>query len=197
MIRHLLFHILKKEKFFLVLITVFSIILLLSFTLNFYQDARVVDYYHGFEEISSHDYYVFKLLSLQGIERQFHFFFFFFYLVFFFLFMLFFNICSYKMHEEDILIMKLRGFSFIKSQGLFWIVRSVYVCIISFMSIAFYALSLMLLNAILDTEITLVTFDQRVYFVALFESLFFTLLSLPFYIQPFSKKKLIALIRNK
>lgn len=197
MIPQLYRHLWKREWKFFLLFSLLSLLLFLSFTLTFYDDRRILKFYDNFHEISSYDLFVLTMLSIRGIERQIHFFFFFFFLLLLLFYLIFWNISSFQMHEEDILILKLRGTSPLKSQGMFFLLRGLHATLISFASVGFYSLFLLTLDALLHTKTTILTFDTRVFFVSTIECVFFAFLSLPFYTIPFSRKRMIALIRKK
>ena len=114
------------------------------------------------------------------------------YLVTFFDFIIYFfdSIISIRRDRDVISLLKVRGFSFAKSNGLFLIIKFIGFILISLVSILLFLCFALIINTILDIQMPLLTIDVYIYFEVFIFSFLYFLINIPFYILPFYLAKI-------
>lgn len=193
----------KTFKYYLVknifLIILYLIIITLIYTIGsfvFFDNNRIESFYGNLYNIPGWDYYILNSIGLEGIAIQGYVFLYIF-LVFLLLIIYFFDgVMSLRRDRDVISLLKVRGFSFAQSNGLFLFIKSIGLISISLISVLLFLCISFVINKFLDIQMPLLIIDAQVLIELLIFDFLYFLINIPFYTFPFSEKNLIKTIRN-
>jgi hypothetical protein len=103
---------------------------------------------------------------------------------------------SYRRHGGDISLMRIRGISKTRSQYSFYLARAVLFLFFSFLSLLPAIFYVFLFNVLSRTQHPVLFFNPFSFLFLLVSFLVFLLVSLPFYTNPYKRKRLIRFLRE-
>ncbi len=103
---------------------------------------------------------------------------------------------SYRRHGGDISLMRIRGISKARSQYSFYLARAVLFLFFSFLSLLSGIFYVFLFNVLSRTQHPVLFFNPFFFLFLLVSFLVFLLVSLPFYTNPYKRKRLIRFLRE-
>lgn len=193
----------KSIKYYLAknifLIVLYLIILTLLYSISsfvFFDIRRIEVFYGNLYNIPGWDYYILSSIGIEGVAIQGYVFLYIFLVLLLVIIYFFDSIISLRRDRDVISLLKVRGFSFAKSNGLFLIIKFIGFILISLVSILLFLCFALVINTILDIQMPLLTIDVYIFFEVFIFSFLYFLINIPFYILPFSEKNLIKTIRN-
>lgn len=188
--------IVKKEHIHYLVSCVLVLLTYVLWSFILFNREAVDNAYGGSELISSHDSQFIDNLGVEGITRQSYILPLFFLLLILFVYFIFWGYLSYRKHNENIMLMRVRGISKKESQYLFLYLRAGLFLTTCLFTLLPYLLFLVIFYWIGQTKHMIIRFTPWLFLFMLVYALIFIITNLPFYTRPYSKQKLVRFLRE-
>ena len=195
-VNNTIYYSLKKNVFSIIFnIVMFSILYTIGGFL-FFDVSRINSFYGSKSNMPGWDYYIIDAIGVEGVAIQGYLFTYFFLVVLIIITFVLDAYITYKKDKDVISLLKVKGYSFIYSNGLFWLVKCCLFFVSSIIAILLFLIILIIVNMNLGTQMPVLIIDHNVFIQLIVFNVLHAIINLPFYIISFSEKELIKTIRN-
>lgn len=195
-VKETIFHCLKNSIFSMVLyVLVFSLLYTFGGFL-FFDNGRIEAFYGDRYQIPGWDYYILNSIGIDGVAKQGYFFTYIFLVILLITMLILDSYISYKKDVDVISLLKVKGYSFANSNGLFWLIKSGMFLISSIVAIILFLFISVIINFSLGTQIPILIFNVNIIIELLILNFIYLIINFLFYTIPYNEKELIKTIRN-
>ena len=195
-IKNTIYYSIQKNLFSIILyIATFSLLYTIGGFL-FFDTNRITSFYGSKINMPGWDFYILDSIGIEGVAIQGYLFTYIFLVILIITIFVFEAYLAYKKDQEVFSLLKIKGYSFIYSNGLFWLIKCGIFFISTFISIIIFLVVATIINLTLGTQMPVLILDGNIFIQLILFNIIYMIINLPFYVIPFTEKELIQTIRN-